>query len=411
MSEPDYQRMLRKRGVVVVPTPLADAEARLEARRGFFTLLAESPEFRSSTRPSSTDTIDTIDPAWQPVKGGFAALAHPTSYHHLFSRELREQMHAHMLDMDVLPMRYHKYLEQCFDRLMFRQPGQTPKEELLHRDEAKTAHPNDLIFGGWVNLDDSDQHFSCVPETHTEVSGNRGFAKIDDPLEKAKYKERLESVRIPPGHLLVFYERIVHEVLANTAPKLTMRMFFGWRLTNETSPLFGKEALSEWIQDQAVPKIKSGQDPVVWPSSYSNFSRNFQPLTDWSKETWIPELLYTHTVSAKASANSMPGSQWERVPARLPSLQKLSERLGRHVKHRGYCKAELAVLKPNNRWRLRTFKSPNKRVEFVAVDADSWKAYEAACEQIRGMRTIAKREKKREKARRPRPERLNEVNC
>ena len=405
MCEPDYQRTLRQRGVVVVPTPLADAAARLNARRAFLAHLGESPEFRLPC-PSSTDTVD---PTWQPVKGGFAALGNPSSFHHPWVREMREKVQAHLLDVDVLPMQSHDYLEQCFDRLMFRQPGQTPSAESLHRDEAKTAHPEDDVFGGWINFDDSDQHFSCVPETHTEVSGNRGFAKIEDPVDRARYKELLERVKIPPGHILVFYERIVHEVLANTASQLTMRMFFGWRLTNETSSLFGDEALREWIEDQAVPKIKSGQDPPVWPSSYSNFSRNFQTLTDWSKETWIPELLYTHAVAD--TAKSMPGSQWERVPARLPSLKALGQRLGGCVKHRQYSKAEVAILKPTNKWSLRTFDSPDERVEIAAVTADSWRSYKAAREQVGAMRTISKKEKrekreKREKARRPRPERI-----
>lgn len=403
-EEQDYQCTLRKRGVVVVPTPLTDANARLATRGAFFAHLAESPEF-GSTRPAATDTIDTVDPDWQPVKGGFAALGNPSSFHHPWVREMREMVQAHLLDLDVLPMQSHEYLEQCFDRLLFRQPGQTPSAESLHRDEAKTAHPDDDVFGGWINFDDSDQYFSCVPETHTEVAGNRGFAKIDDPLEKAKYKQRLERVLIPPGHILVFYERLVHEVLAHAAPKLTMRMFFGWRLTNQTSSLFGDEALSKWIQDQAVPKIKSGQDPAVWPSSYSNFSRNFQTLTDWSKKTWAPELLYTHTVAA--DAKSVPGSEWERVPARLPSLHALGVLLGGHVKHRGYSKAELAILKPNNKWRLRTFDSPDERVEIAAVNKDSWRSYEAAREQVRAMRTIEKKKKKRATARRPRPERVH----
>ena len=408
MCEPDYQHTLLRRGFVVVPTPLEDGDARRAERQAFFAHFAESPEFRPPG-PAAPDKPKTIDPTWQPVMGGFAALGNPSSFHHPWVRQMREMVHAHLLETDVLPMEGHKYLEQCFDRLMFRQPGQTPSAESLHRDEAQTAHPNDVVFGGWINFDDSDQHFSCVPETHTEVSGNRGFAKIDDPVEKAKYKERLERVKIPPGHILVFYERIVHEVLANTASQLTMRMFFGWRLTDETTPLFGGDALGQWIEDQAVPKIKSGQNPAVWPSCYSNFSRNFQTLTDWSKRTWAPELLYTHTLAN--TAKSMPGSEWERVPAKLPSLEALGKLLGGCVKHRQYSKAEVAILKPTNKWSLRTFDSPGERVEITAVSADSWRAYEAAREQVRAMRTISKKEKreKREnmkKARRPRPERI-----
>ena len=78
-------------------------------------------------------------------------------------------------------------LEQLFDRMMYCLPGTGPSAESWHRDEAKEAKDSDLLFGGWWNLDETDQIFSCVPKTHNDVTGHAGFAKITDRAKKAEY--------------------------------------------------------------------------------------------------------------------------------------------------------------------------------------------------------------------------------
>ena len=127
---------------------------------------------------------------------------------------MRELCEAVVLDNDALPLN-GRALEQCFDRMMRRIPGERTDAESWHRDEAKNTQPGDDIFGGWINLDAQPQHFSCAPGTHLEAGArgrNDGFAKITSAADKARYQQIANAhgpVTIPPGHILIFYERLV----------------------------------------------------------------------------------------------------------------------------------------------------------------------------------------------------------
>ncbi|MDA9633400.1 hypothetical protein N9S81_00510, partial [bacterium] len=378
----DYQDVLKKEGLVVVPTPLMNPNMRAETREAFKNHIFESPEFLNAAPD---------DPTWKPQLGGFAAMANPSAFHHPWVRKMREQMTAAVLETDAIPVEGRK-LEVTFDRLLYRIPGETPTAESMHRDEAATALDGDTIFGGWVNFDDSAQYFSCCPRTHTDVGGqNTGFAKI--PKEEYQiFRDRgWTLVKIPPGACLIFYERLVHEVNANTADKLSMRMFLGWRVTDADQPLFGTKATMQWIDTQGVPKIKSGQDPPVWPSAYSNFPRNFQTLTDWSVRTYAPQCIFTQTVGG---SGAFAGTQWRRVKAKMLSLREYGLPL-----HRLYDAAEVAlVATPSRTWELFTFDSPDSRVVYRGVRREEWNAYGAALRA----RPVGAR------VRRPRPELVND---
>ena len=379
----DYQSYLKLEGLVVVPTPLTDQKLRTQAQQDFLTHLKESPEFNNP---------DTSDSSWKPVLGGFAALGNPSSFHHPWVRKMREQLTSAILETDALPIDGRK-LENPFDRLIYRIVGETPSAESMHRDEAATALDGDTVFGGWVNLDDEPQYFSCCPRTHKDVGGkNKGFAKI----EKSEY-EKFRSpspdrpagwvvVEIPPGSALIFYERLVHEVNPTPAVRRMLRMALGWRVTDSEEPLFGAQT-DEWVRSQAVPKIKSGQNPVVFPSAYYNFTRNFQTLTDWSKRTFVQECLYEHSVNG----GPLSGSKWTRVKQKMDSLSGLGLRM-----HRSYDSDEVALLKPQREWNLYTFDSPDKRVEHKAVSQSDWEAYKVALASVSDPKLV----------RRPRPEQM-----
>ena len=364
-DERDYQAILELEGVVVVPTPLADQTTRTQIVQAFLQSIWESPEF---AKPAPND------PTWKPMLGGFAAMANPSSFHHPTIRKLREMMTAAILDTDALPIKGRK-LEKPFDRTLFRIPGETPTAESMHRDESTAALNSDVIFGGWVNLEDVPQYFSCCPRTHIEVGNqNKGFAKITSKEEKAKYRPLFRRVEIPPGCCVIFYERLVHEVVAIRSTRTMYRMFLGWRVTDAEEPLFGSQTTLGWISDQAVPKIKSGQDPPVWPSAYSNFPRNFQKLTDWSKRTFVPQCLYTQTVGGSGAA---AGTQWVRVKAKMLSLRQYGLPMWPV-----YDQAETALLAPQRAWQLYTFDSPQARVGYAAVSPQDWQAYIEAQHQV-----------------------------
>lgn len=381
----DYQGILLREGVVVIPTPLINgvngqSALRAQIQQAYVQHYRESPEFAN---PNPDDS------RWQPQLGGFAASANPSSFHHVFIRKLREMCTSVVLETDVLPINGRK-LEKPFDRVMWRIAGEKPTAESMHRDESQPALDGDVIFGGWINLEDVPQNFSCCPHTHQEVGGqNRGFAKISTAEEQARYRPHFRLVNIPPGCMVIFYERLVHEVVSNVVPagRTMIRMFLGWRVTDAEEPLFGKNTTAGWINNQGVPKIKSGQDPPVWPSAYSNFPRNFQKLTTWSQRIFVPQCLYTHTVAGSGAA---AGTKWVRVKAKMLSLREYGLPM-----HREYDVHEYRLLAPQREWMLYTFDSPAARVKYTAVSPEGWASYLAAQHAVPLGAT----------ARRPRPER------
>ena len=373
------QSTLENEGVVVIKSPLVLSSLRAETREAFKQHIRESPEFRDP---------NPDDPTWKPQLGGFAAMANPSSFHHENVRKLREMFMSVMLDADVLPMKGRK-LEKPFDRLMYRVVGEKPKAESMHRDEAIMAQDGDTIFGGWVNLDDSSQYFSCAPKTHKEVGGkNKGFAKIASKEEQEFYRPQFRRIEIPPGCILVFYERLVHEVLSIKATQPVLRMMLGWRVTNSNEPLFGSSTTADWINNQAVPRIKSGQNPPVWPSAYSNFPKNYATLSQWSQRTYVDACLFTHTVGGTGAAAN---TQWVRVKANMLSLRDYGLPM-----HPAYDEHEVRLLMPQYEWQLYTFDSPNQRVGFRAVLPETWAGY-LASQHAAPLGTAI---------RRPRPERL-----
>ena len=365
--QPDYQGHLLREGWVVIPTSLGSDREKLDSvRSAFDEHFRQSPELLNA-RPE--------DPTWKNVLGGFAALGNPSSFHHKFVRKMREMCEAAVLDEDALPLNGRR-LEQCFDRMMRRIPGESTDVESWHRDEALNTLPGDDIFGGWINLDNESQFFSCAPGTHTEDGvhdRNDGFARITSPEEKAHYQAIADAhgpVEIPPGHILIFYERLVHEVLKVTATRIMRRLFLGWRATMAHEPLFGQPQTDAWIQSQAPPKIKSGQKPAIYPSAYYNFPRNFQKLTNFCVSVFVPACLYQHAVQSGAQA----GTTWTRVARYMRGLADYNLPM-----HPAYEPEERKILFPSRRVQLHTFDDPSgPRVAYRVASLAEWQAYDTA---------------------------------
>ena len=200
--------------------------------------------------------------------GGFAALAHPSSFHNEFARALRFRAEKYVVENDIFGLdaggvNAGKKLEQVVDRTMIRRPGQTPTAEAWHRDIARGTLDGDEVFGGWINLDpQNDQYFSCVPGSAHDrptagVDYESGFAKIGKSTHPSIISRSYRIV-IPPGHMMVFNERTIHEVAPVTCEnRSSCRLFFGWRLTRGTTPLFYD--LERRLTEQDGMPLKSGQ--------------------------------------------------------------------------------------------------------------------------------------------------------
>ena len=232
--------------------------------------------------------------------GGFAALNNPGSFHNEFVRRLRRMVEQKAaIEHDVFGLDPAKpsehtgwLLEQVVDRMLVRKPSQKVSAESWHRDIARGTHRNDKVYGGWLNLDlEGDQFFSCVPYTaypDQAVSGE-GFARLTPaqvmalevtPCTAEHPLDGRKKIRIPPGHLILFNERTVHEVAPAPAPsKPMMRLFFGWRLS---PPGYYFDAnKKEFLECGSLYK---GEDPTVTPASLPGDRTRRMPM--------VPDVLH-----------------------------------------------------------------------------------------------------------------------
>lgn len=170
------------------------------------------------------------------------------------------------------------HMHAIVDRVVVLPAGKTPMREAWHRDEAPFAGDTEAIYGGWLNLDACDQLFSCVPGTHQRDrgEGGHGFAPIA-PSDRAEFAARKEHIRISPGHLVIFHEDIVHEVIATKFSYDIVRVFVGFAFGPFGSPLIDRQlarvrypcnvpsSLADALERKCVVPIKSGQCPSFYP--------------------------------------------------------------------------------------------------------------------------------------------------
>lgn len=214
--------------------------------------------------------------------GGFGVFGLPSSFHHPVIREAR--LSAYDLCVPLLQSIYGKEdenlnLEILFDRLMVRKAKTAPQKETWHRDEAPNALEEDIILGGWWNLDDTPNYFSCVPGSQRRRR-HKGFVKITDKKKLDRYKRKKVLVEVPPGSIILFYENIVHEVLSTKLSYDSVRLFLGWRLTKCDKPM--TEDLSMLLDEQGSMPIKSGQLPHNWTNMHWMHWQD--KLEDYSKK-------------------------------------------------------------------------------------------------------------------------------
>jgi hypothetical protein len=256
---------LLKNGVVVIP--FLDAK-NLPNQRAFFHL--------------AIDTFKEYIDVTHPVLGGFAAFGNPSSFHNVFVRQLREGVYEHVKNKLLRPYAQKVNLElrseMLFDRMLLRRQGQNPTAESWHRDVCVKPPKSNLtkgddILGGWLNLDNDNQFFSCVPGSHKDISlydltdGFATFPKDQTPVLQA----HSQKILIPPGHLVIFYQYIAHEVLANKAKHDMYRLFHGFRLTMSDKALFEEDyARRRVFEDQAVPRLPSYQLPAMYSKNHQS---------------------------------------------------------------------------------------------------------------------------------------------
>lgn len=290
--------------------------------------------------PELHDDVENRD-SLSLVAGGFGAWAHPSSFHSQFPRELRKR-YLQTMRPKFLALSKHTNVnfnvELLFDRVMLRRAGQKPMSESFHRDvyDGRSGSTKlslkDRIYGGWVNLDSTEQIFNCVPGSHKDYtlhqlshsSQHTGFATIPK-TETAGYYNRTKSITIPPGHLIIFEQNIIHEVVAKAKTSDSYRQFLGARLTTSTAPLFD---LATVFEDFAVPRLPSGQQVPMYSANHQSCwiekafyirpGQRVDGIVGWSKQ-FQPKALVTKT--RKSGANQ--GQPYTVVERYFPSLRAM----------------------------------------------------------------------------------------
>jgi hypothetical protein len=284
-------------------------------------------------------------------------------------------------------------LEMLFDRLCVRHRDfGTVTAESWHRDiyDGKThkirqlprslpGDTRDIITGGWTNLSDSPQYFMAILGSH-EGSGAHGaqrgaeekgggFAVLSKTeIQAQQVEQRLASqagrvygtcrtdsegrVVVPPGHMLVFFQRLLHAVAPQKkggGDAHSLRYFNGFRLTRERVPLFQDQG--RVIADGGVPRIPSGQLPPMFSvNHYIQFNKTSAPAIDkyrkWGERTFDRRVLFQRRTK-DGHTYYTPGSPQDRTPSanRARAMVSLAS-YGMLTPEYRYSDGDIAVMSP-----------------------------------------------------------------
>ena len=194
-----------------------------------------------------------------------------SAWHHPRIRELRRR--AHKLAEAHLRAAHEELQEapcarvvSCMDALVVRTKwnASCKPEEQWHRDRARGSDDRAVYFGGWMNLGAEDDFFECVPGSHAGGGGAslapvppRGFVRAPVPDGS-----RTRRVRVAPGQLLIFCERLLHTV----QPNPSRRLFTAFTTASAQVPLPPWRAeLEECVRLQGPGWIKSGETLPLLP--------------------------------------------------------------------------------------------------------------------------------------------------
>lgn len=228
------------------------------------------------------------------VMGGFGGYGNPSSFHNQVVRDMRLEAFPIMKQFFQQQFQKHQnkiikkfYIEQLYDRMCVRKKGSSIPRETWHRDispmvveltDKKTKEyqvkPDEHVFGGWINLDEESQYFSCSIKTHKDKflmkkKGN-GFVLQTKPDSATTSSTMVE---IPSGHAVVFYQNILHQVLPKKQKKDSFRLFQSFRVVSSDTtpqPLHGHDTIEKWIETQATPLLPSGQHPPMYSTNHSS---------------------------------------------------------------------------------------------------------------------------------------------
>lgn len=394
LRESRYAEELYRDGVTVVCIP-AFTERVAQLRHALDLEFQAFPEFKRTAPFSELSTQNAI----RYGLGGTSFVGSPSVFHNMFARRMRQHVMHELIPIVFAPLarmieaeeNTKLYFHQLIDRMMVRPVGESASSETWHRDVAPGASQDDYTFGGWINLDVTvmgkksargktdvvvagPQYLSGVKGTHREPAGKkRGFAPIDKEeyaVLKQKLKEQANQserdgavtndegfIKVPPGCILIFNEKVAHAVVSKEAKVTTVRQFLGWRLTSDPTstgmvdiknrPL-SKEALIDMMHRQAVIPLKSGQVAPMFPGMYCSSQKACMPV--W--ERFETENIMPHSMVECKRESNCPTQNKDYTRA-MKSLSEIKDSHGVPIQmHPRYEEQELALLFPARQFRL-----------------------------------------------------------
>lgn len=200
------------------------------------------------------------------VLGAFGALGNPASFHNLWARRMRMTLQPIAVSALRTTISSDANIHQLFDRMCIRRPSTEYKGETWHRDVCKGLPglvASDKIWGGWLNLDDDYQIFTCVlGSSENHVGGSGGFQAAGVPSE-----DQVSVVHVPPGHLILFRQDILHCISKARFRQRSYRLFVGFRVTTSEHPLYDVASI---VANQMVPPLPSGQAPAMFSANHDS---------------------------------------------------------------------------------------------------------------------------------------------
>ena len=288
-----------------------DIENLKEYQKDFLNTVESFPEYKRHPDPLVSRSIGENGFPILYALGGFSAFGNPSSFHNDFVRHLRRRcrnaiipIFKNIIDHRLAPRHPNSTpkktgfkLEMLIDRMMYRYTSMKPSAESWHRDviPADRILDDDEVYGGWLNLDKEPQFFSCILGSHLNIKQKEVLSGFDvAPLiYKDKLNKKKNSVKIPPGYMIVFPQYIMHEVLNKKADRNMMRVFTGWRLTRGSN--------------FSVISLPGGMKPPIYSKSHVMFfmENTFKPIPS------IPS--YSITVNSWLN-NTFKESIFEKTP-------------------------------------------------------------------------------------------------
>jgi hypothetical protein len=174
----------------------------------------------------------------------------------------------------------------------------------VHRDNSSGLESGDLVFGGFVNLNQNeDQKVTLQAGTHEfrSLTGGQSFTKVGD-AEAQRFSAGKEDFIVPPKHGIMFFENILHEVVSGTVPHDTYRKFIAFRLTRSQITWHPPNVGAR--ERQSPMAHKGGKIARLEPGNYNmhpdlaaryqqRFSQAMQPIYEDNRFLSLKKPLYS----------------------------------------------------------------------------------------------------------------------